>query len=240
MDRLAQVIAGCTRIEPALSPQSARAFLEQRKGLGLVVVDAVSNRRLFHVTVTKPYKQAFTAGQIIEIGVIENPFFRFYESAREYPINDNGNLVIVKAIRWLSLVRQGQIAPHPGILPSIALEVAQHYVMLSRELIMEDLRIREFNSLPPSRQTCLYTCDTQDEAKHWVNRLGDAGASICELICTGMIHRADAMLLLGDSEPLSVTRDRGRRYWNGEASDHPEWETLFVGKAEVVSTGLEA
>ena len=202
------------------------------------LTELVRDTALFHVTVTKPYKQAFAAGQAVKIGADDNPFFRFYEGAREYPIVDNGNMVNVKAVQWLRLVRDGQIAPHPGILPAIALEVAQHYVMLSRELIMEELRRDEFAGEPPSRQRCLYGCATLEEAKHWQGRLGDPTSSICELSCTGTIHRADAMLLLGDSEPLSVTRDRGRQYWRGEVSEKPEWETLFVGDAHVVRIGL--
>jgi hypothetical protein len=61
------------------------------------------------------------------------------------------------------------------------------------------------------------------QARYWSNRLGDPGASICALSCTGATHRADAALLLGDAETLSVTRDRGRRYWRGGAGDAPEF-----------------
>jgi hypothetical protein len=109
--------------------------------------------------------------------------------------------------------------------------------MLARELIMEELRRDEFNSEPPSRQRCLYACETLLEARYWTARIGDGGI-ICELTCTGTIQRADARLLLGDSEPLSITKDRGRAYWRGDASSDPEWETLFVGDATVTSFGL--
>lgn len=61
---------------------------------------------------------------------------------------------------------------------------------------------------------------------------------ICELTCTGTIQRADASLLLGDSEPLLETRDRARRYWRGETSASPEMETLFIGEATVTGFGL--
>jgi hypothetical protein len=44
--------------------------------------------------------------------------------------------------------------------------------------------------------------------------------------------------LLGDSEPLSVTRERARKYWQGEASESPQWETLFVGEAKVTGFGF--
>jgi hypothetical protein len=101
------------------------------------LTEFVRDRVLFHVTVSKPYKQAFVAGETIDIGANDNPYFQFYEGSREYAVYDNGNMVNVKAVHWLRLVRDGKIAPHPGILPAIALEVAQHDVMLSRELLME-------------------------------------------------------------------------------------------------------
>lgn len=58
------------------------------------------------------------------------------------------------------------------------------------------------------------------------------------MTCTGIIHRADARLLLGDSEPLSVTKERARRYWRGEIGQDPEMETLFVGDAVITGFGL--
>lgn len=169
------------------------------------MVEQVKDHKLYHVTVTKPYKQAFTANQFVYIGDTGNAFFGFYEGAREYPVNENGAIVQVKAVAWLKRVRAGTIQPHsPQILANIAAEVTEHYVMLARELIMEELRIAEFNSDPPSRQRCLFGCDSLEEARYWDQRLGGNG-TICELTCTGKIHRADARLLLADSEPVSVT-----------------------------------
>lgn len=122
-------------------------------------------------------------------------------------------------------------------LAAIAAEVARHYVILCRELMMEEIRVVEFQSQPPSRQRCLYVCETFDEAATWKPLVGQ-GSTICELRCTGMIHRADASLLLGDSEPLSVTKDRARKYWRSEMGGSPQPETLFVGNIEVVAVGL--
>ena len=123
------------------------------------------------------------------------------------------------------------------MLAQLAVEVTQHYVMLCRELLMEEIRREEFNSEPPSRQHCLYACETLDEARYWNQRIGDNGA-ICQLTCTGTAHRADARLLLADSEPLSVTKDRARQYWRGDVGQNSEMETLFVGDAKVAGFGL--
>jgi Protein of unknown function (DUF2441) len=199
------------------------------------MVEAVKNYKLYHVTLTNPYKQAFVAKQRVSIGTQHNPFFAFYERAREYSVTDRdtGGIFQVKAVDWITRVRDKRILTSPEILASIAHEVTQHYIMLCRELIMEEIRRDEFNGEPPSRQVCLYGCDTIEEARFWSQLLG-ADGSVCELKCTGVIHRADSRLLLKDSEPLSITRDRARSYWRGEASDDPRFETLFVGDITVV------
>jgi hypothetical protein len=208
----------------------------KREAAGNRMVEWVSGRRLFHLTETKPYKQAFIIGQVAKIGESYTPFFGFYEGSRTYPVTvENGATVQVPAVKFLKQVQAGNI--NCPILPTIAAEVAQHYVMLCRELIMEEIRLAEFEGKPPSRQRCLYACESVDEARYWKQLVGP-GSAICELACTGTIHRADASLLLGDSEPLSVTRDRARRYWRGEAGESPQWETLFVGEIKVTRIGV--
>lgn len=199
--------------------------------------ERIDSQTLYHVSVTKPYKNAFVRGQSARIGDDDCPYFRFYEGVREYPVNDAGQTIRVKAIQWLRHVQSGRITPAPGIYPKIALEVALHYVMLCRELVMEEVRTSEFGGGPPSRQKCLYACLTLEEARRWKERLGESG-SICELRCSGAVHRADASLLLADSEPLSVTRERARAYWRGDQGDSPEMETLFVGDVNVVAVDL--
>lgn len=200
------------------------------------MVEQVSGRKLFHLTETKPYKQVLVMGQVVKIGESYTPYFGFYEGSRTYPVTlENGTMVHVPAVDFLKRVRDGSI--NCPMLPTIAAEVAQHYVMLCRELIMEDIRLAEFKGGPPSRQRCLYACDSVDEARYWKQLVGPE-STVCELTCTGTIHRADASLLLGDSEPLSITKERARRYWRGEEGDSPQWETLFVGEATVTGFGL--
>jgi Protein of unknown function (DUF2441) len=200
------------------------------------MVEQVSNFKLYHVTLTKPYKEAFVANQSIKAGSDYNPFFGFYEGSREYPVTQaDGNVTMIKAVAFLRQARDGLInAPQLG---TIAAEVATHYVMLCRELLMEEIRQNEFSSEPPSRQRCLFGCGSLAEAQYWNKRIGENG-KICELTCSGTIHRADARLLLGDSEPLSVTRERARAYWRGDLGQNPEMETLFVGDATVSQFGL--
>lgn len=115
------------------------------------MIERVNGRKLFHLTETKPYKQAFVMGQVVKIGESHTPFFGFYEGSRAYPVTlENGATVQVPAVKFLMQVQAGNI--NCPTLPTIAAEVAQHYVMLCRELIMEDIRLAEFHGEPPSRQ----------------------------------------------------------------------------------------
>jgi len=200
------------------------------------MVQLVSDRKLFHLTDTKTYKQPLVMGQVVQIGETYTPFFGFYECSITCPVTlDNGTTVQVPAVKFLKQVQAGKI--NSPTLSIIAANVAQHYLILCRELIMEEIRVAEFKGEPPSRQRCLYACESIEEARNWKQFVGP-DSIICELTCTGTIHRADASLLLGDSEPLSVTRDRARKYWRGEAGTTSQWETLFVGEAKVTGFGM--
>ncbi|WP_441234481.1 DUF2441 domain-containing protein [Bradyrhizobium sp. 930_D9_N1_4] len=203
------------------------------------MVEKVNDRKFYQATSTNHYKQAFVAHQEIGIGEQHNPFFKFFETALEYPVTDGqtGASININAVEWLHRVRAKTILTSYDMLAEKAFEVSQHYMMLSRELIMEQIRIEEFDGKPPSRQTCLFLCETIEEAKSWIPLLGSQGA-VCELVCSGIVHRADSRLMVKISEPLSVTRDKARAYWKGETSGDPRLETLFVGRAVVSAVGL--
>ena len=160
-------------------------------------------------------------------------------STLEYPINDpqTGGIVMVNAVEWIQRVKEKTIQTRYEILAEKAFEVSQHYMMLARELIMEQIRVEEFEGKPPSRQTCLFLSESVEEAKSWVPLLGGR-AVICELICTGTVHRADSRLMVKVSEPLSMTKHKARSYWRGDISSDPRMEILFDGEAVVSDVGL--
>ena len=204
------------------------------------MVEEIQDKVLYHLTAERPYQRALVAGQKLKVGDEVNPYFGFYEGARHYEVmRADGSMSRFKARAFLTQVRDGKIQTDQYRLAGIAVDVARHFVMLVRELVMEEVR-KEVRAEAPSRQRCLYVCDNLEEARYWNKFLGDQGSlgSICSLLCNGVTHRADTGLLLGDSEPLSVTRERATRYWRGEAGDKPEWETLFVGDAVVTGVGL--
>lgn len=192
----------------------------------------VMDLELLHVTCNHFYsnESPLKDGDRIEVGVRNNPFYSFYEQGRSYPVNTQDGEIHVPAIKFLSAVARGEISCPK--LSEISVEVAQHYVMLSRELIMEQVR-REVASEAPSRQSCLWMTETLEEARYWQRRL-IRESRIVRLRVTGTIHRTDASLLLGDSEPISVTFSRARSYWLGEHTDNPEPEILFQGTASVI------
>jgi len=184
----------------------------------------------FHVTRVVPYNQnaPLSVGVALHLGATHNPFFAFYEQPRKYNVTLNdGSVVWSPAIRFLKAVRAGEVnCPQ---LPQIAVEVSEHYLMLVRELVTEEVRRLIAPNLP-SRQTCLWATDDLDQARHWVGRLG-GGARVVRLDVRGRRHRADAALLLGDSEPLSQTYARATQYWQGEKTAQPELELLISGAA---------
>jgi hypothetical protein len=181
------------------------------------MAEMIENREFFHVTRDLPYSRhvPMTIGALIEAGSGQNPFFGFYEGVRSYPVKTSAAVFQVPAIRFVKSVFRKEIdCPN---LPKIAAEIAEHYIILVRELVMEEMR-REVAPDAPSRQSCLWLVDTIDEARAWRIRLG-GNNRIVRLRARGNIQRAGAALLLGDSEPLSKTYDRARSYWKGEHSE---------------------
>lgn len=195
--------------------------------------ETVSGDEFFHVTRILTYNNnpPLEIGQQFEVGNIHNPFFGFYENEIKYTVSDPSGQIKVKAIKFLSLVKDGKI--NCPTLPKTAHEIAEHYIMLVRELIMEEVR-KEVAPDAPSRKSCLWVVENIDQARHWVGRLG-GNSRIARLSMDGTIHRADANLMLGDSEPLSRTYANAHSYWQGEMSDSPEPEVIFSGTTTVVA-----
>jgi hypothetical protein len=199
----------------------------------------VKGRKLYQVTLTNGYKQAFVPNQKVKVGADYNPFFKFYETTLLYPVKDGdtGEIAQINAVEWLHRVRIKTILTSYEMLAEKAHVVSQHYMILARKILMEQIRLDEFSGEPPSRQRCLYLCESVEEAKAWLPLVGAEGL-VCELTCTGKTFRADSRLMVKVSEPLSVTRDNARAYWKGEVSADPRMETLFEGDAVVSAIGL--
>jgi hypothetical protein len=200
--------------------------------MGNAVVDAT----YFHINSNangSPH-DLMRRGSVIEVGDQTIPFFRYFESyQRTYPVQlPDGSSQVVPAIRFLELVKDGTV--NTKVLPNIACEVARHFMILSRELVWENVRLQNFRD-EPSRQRCLFLLERADQARDWIKLLGFAPGThwIVRLKATGTALKVDSRQLAGDSEPLSAWYEKARRYWRGELTDNPMTEVLFVGTVHV-------
>src|SRR5579885_2757969 len=122
------------------------------------MMQSVSGQLYFHINSNanlSPHP-LMRHGDMCEIGTHTNPFFRFYEvHQRTYEVTDTTTGIIhrVPAIRFLRCVRDGTVAS--DALPVIAFDTANHFLMLARELVWENVRLAEFPKAP-SRQRCIW------------------------------------------------------------------------------------
>jgi hypothetical protein len=85
------------------------------------MVEQVTDKKFYQITVTNHYKQALQLGQRIAAGKEHNPFFKFYETTLVYPITDGptAQIVQVNAVDWLYRVKNKTIATSYEILADI-------------------------------------------------------------------------------------------------------------------------
>lgn len=204
------------------------------------MAESVLKKTYFHINRQLAYSRSplLTVGQTIRAGDGTNPFFGFYETYRRtYPVTlHDGTVVQTPAMTFLRQVRDGGVNPHN--LPATAYEIAEHFVMLARELLWESIRLKEFPNAP-SRQRGIWLLESESEVAHWNSRLNASASSppsqVVELVATGCALRCDAAFLLGDSETLEESISKARMYWNGSISpERSEPEILFEGELRVV------
>lgn len=201
------------------------------------MVELVTEESFFHINSNanlSPH-DLMRRGNVIEIGKHTNPFLRFYEThKRTYSVTDNntGEVHQVPAIRLLRCVKDGTVTSN--MLPTIAFETANHFLMLARELVWENVRLAEFPDAP-SRQRCIWLIRTLEDTKRWISQLGFQPNYywVVQVRVTGRLLDVDANLLAGDSEPLQTWYEKASRYWMGKNSENPLPEVLFEGMIRV-------
>jgi len=174
-------------------------------------------------------------GDIFEIGGTSNPFFHFYEAyQRSYPVTDTstGTIQQIPAMKFLRLVKDGTVTATE--LPTIARDTANHFLMLARELLWENVRLAEFPDAP-SRQNCIWLIESMADVTNWISQLGfeQSHYSVVRVRATGKSLKVDSNFLAGDSEPLPVWLEKAHEYWSGMVTQTPLPEVLFVGHIEV-------
>ncbi|MFC3053140.1 DUF2441 domain-containing protein [Kordiimonas pumila] len=194
--------------------------------------NSIQSGEYFHVVHRKNYipYEPLQEGDSFSVGTEINPFFRYYEKAREYKVKGPDGPMTVPALRFLADIKHGRIKCPD--LPKQALSIANHYNTLARELILEEVRLR-INPKAPSRKTCLWVSENLELALIWKKKI--IGRSrVMRLRLEGSFHTGDARLMMNESEPLSVAYSKAERYWHGDMSDRPLPETLFSGSATVL------
>ena len=200
------------------------------------MTEEVLERRVLHFNQNRPYSphSALEVGACFKVGHAYNPFFSFFESPPAIEVYPG-----IPAKTGVNLLEKvvGKQVPSPPKLGNIALEFLRNSVNLSRELLTELVRERDFPAAP-SRMKCLWVFDDETQADHWRMRLhpGNSGRLV-ELAVTGRLHRCDAGWLLSDTgDPISKSLNEAARYWGGDpCPTDPQPELLFVGEAEVVA-----
>lgn len=115
-----------------------------------------------------------------------------------------------------------------------------HSCLIIRELVLENVRLNEFHSLP-SRLKCLYACETLQEAEKWVSVLQrmdkkNLPLQIVKLKVDGKIFKGDGSLMLRNTFSVDSKIEMARAYWGQKTQSQKEYqEILFEGKAEVVN-----
>lgn len=199
--------------------------------------EIINQAEFFHINRRAAWSQynLMSLNDEIEFGNEINPFFTYFiKSKRTYPVNDKGNIIQVPAIKFLRAVSQNQVSCQN--ITNIALEIAQHFLMLAREVYWENIREKEFLDCP-SRQKCAWLISSFESAQDWLSRLKckeqNEQYQIVRVIATGRIHKANELLLLGDSEPLTETYKKAQEYWSGVMAKNSREEILFEGKVKV-------
>jgi hypothetical protein len=202
------------------------------------VVELVENMTVFHVAHNKNYvrREPLKMGQKIEVGKATNPFMGYYDKARTYSVKHGNTTQKIPALKFLREVNKGKI--ECADIARQAHKIANHYSMLSRELIMEEIRL-QIAPTAPSRKTCLWVVDELPLAEYWSKKIGGT-SQIVKLSLTGCIHRCDAKHLMNESEPLADTYAKAERYWLGQVSKDPLPEILFAGSATVTAENLQS
>jgi hypothetical protein len=203
----------------------------------MVKILDVSDCEFYHIN-HKPIWSTFDLfkiGEEITIGSENNPYFKYFETHRyTVPVtNSKGLIEQSPGIHFLRLVKDGVV--YSPELPSIAYDIANHFVTYVREFIWEDVRKTEFLELP-SRQKCIWLIPSEQGIKYWINKLNSTSEyQVLKVKTEGHIHKANEKFLLGDCEPMNETIQKARQYWMGIDAEGENGEILFEGKIKIVN-----
>ena len=111
--------------------------------------------------------------------------------------------------------------------------------MQTRELILENVRLKDFPDRP-SRFQCLFCSETLEDTRRWVLALKrmsrqNPPLQIVKLKAKGKIFKGDGDLMLRNTHSLNSKVEMAKIYWRGQTYFNSlNKEILFQGNAQVV------
>lgn len=108
---------------------------------------------------------------------------------------------------------------------------------LSRELIFENIRIRDFKT-HPSRLHCFWLCDKTDLSIWWEEFEDKSDKTIIKVKATGNVFKADGSFIHLDTMKFSDYDNIATDYWSGKSNSDPtksKFETLFEGQIKIMA-----
>lgn len=212
----------------------------------------MTNSRLFHIHRSDAKTAPPAAGDMLNVVRNRNDYTRALEilthrhriNGKEVGVNE------VAGALWRSLegnqddARRGAARPHgeahrllPLVLGAL-LKGFEDHLRIVRELVFEDIRVREFPHRP-SRTNCYWALPPQEEiALIWLQRMRNPQGTLCLVETEGKVHAADAKLVRIGCYSLEELQARSRAYWKGADPDTSlkDVEYLVEGPLRVIET----
>ncbi len=197
------------------------------------MIQKINGQSFYHIN-KKPFYSAFP---IMQKGTTYNfsphkfnPFFGYYENfpdlwAMSIPKRSpEDKISSIESLRLFS-----NFMGNPVNFPQKAYEIAKHYLLLAREMVLEKVRIEKCPNAP-SRQSCIFLIDSDNDIQKWKSELiaGDE-YQILEVFATGNAIKVDSSYLPVGHEPISEWELKASKYWGCDLSNNPCMEILFEG-----------
>ena len=118
-------------------------------------------------------------------------------------------------------------------------EITEDISKALREFALEEVRKKEYPNYP-SRLSCLYASNTQEEAEFWYNVFIDQNRptfQIVKLEVDGPSFTGDAWNCFKGTSNIEENYSKARAYWNNEKNtrgENPIYETLIAGRIKVI------
>ncbi len=196
----------------------------------------VENEVYYHIHTPDDGVAALEVGKEYESGNASNRFWKFYsETELRCPVHPYYGWYASKTLD--QHIHSPLIENHEmnkailGYSTAVLFECG----MFIRELVFEEIRVKEFPDAP-SRRTALYVTDKAG-LEYWMTWFTNNPRTkfIYRALCSGLIHRGSQEFLDSDIVSYSFYTQEARNYWSGaNVNGCVNTEFLFQGKWQVL------